>query len=74
MSEQEPTGPYVYQPYGALTDPQHNEAGRLWGVSGVSMLTTIMGLTKDEAEAVCRTLKAARELANLQVRRLDGSE
>lgn len=50
--ENEPTEPYVYQPYGSVTHLDHNEEGRLWGVGGVHMLAIIKGLTKEEANAV----------------------
>ncbi len=52
MVKAEPTGPYVYQPFGSASDPEHEAAGRLWGVGGVSEYTEIKGLTKEEAEAV----------------------
>jgi hypothetical protein len=63
MSQQEPTGPYVYQPFGSVTHPKHAACGRLWGVAGVDlpncgMFARIDGLTKPEAEAVCAALKA----------------
>lgn len=60
MSEAEPKGPYVYQPYGAITNPEHNAADRLWGVGGVSSLAMIKGLTKLEAERVCKLLTVLR--------------
>ena len=70
MSSQEPTEtPYVYQPMGSVSFPDHAKAGRLWGVAGVDrehhgMLTTILGLTRPEAEAVCAALRRlAREHA-----------
>ena len=59
MSEQEPDGPYVYQPYGSVSDPERAKAKRLWGVGGVGSVhtsTTIKGLTKQEAEIVCMVL------------------
>lgn len=59
MSEQEPDGPYVYQPYGTVTHPEMGE--RLWGVGGVSLDTAIKGLTKPEARAVCDALVAERK-------------
>lgn len=58
MSEQEPRGPYVYQPYGSVTDPPYAKAGRLWGVGGVNLLATIKGLTKNEAERIVACLTA----------------
>ncbi len=51
MSETGPEGPYVYQPYGHQ-DKEHWQAGRIYGVGGVSELTTIDGLTKQEAQAI----------------------
>jgi|GEM_PF-6158697 len=53
MSQQEPESPYVYQPYGSV----EGRGERLWGVAGVSLSTTIMGLTKDEADAVATCLQ-----------------
>ena len=50
----------VYQPYGSLSDKEHAKAGRLYGVCCVSMLTTIKGLTKAEAEAVSAALRATK--------------
>ena len=58
MSQQEPDGPYVYQPLGSVSHPAHDRAGRLWGVGGVSLLTTISGLTRAEAHAVVEALRA----------------
>lgn len=60
MSSIEPKGPYVYQPYGAISDPEYSGVGRLWGVSGVSLLTTIKGLTQEEAQAVAKVLAATK--------------
>ena len=39
MSEKEPTGPYVYQPYGSVTHPERAKNGRLFGVGGVGFDT-----------------------------------
>lgn len=56
MTDKEPSRPYVYQPFGAITHPEEKAAGRLWGVAGVSIMTTIRGLTKTEAESVLAAL------------------
>ena len=56
MSQQEPTGPYVYQPYGSVTHPDRAKTGRLYGVGGVDYAATISGLTKDEAQRVVAAL------------------
>lgn len=58
MSQQEPSKPYVYQPFGSVTHKSHAAAGRLWGVGGLSILATVQGLTKDEARAVATVLAA----------------
>ena len=50
-----PKVPYVYQPYGVLSDRAHAEQGRLWGVglpAPAGIFATVKGLTKPEAEAV----------------------
>lgn len=57
MSQQEPDGPYVYQPFGSVTHKEHEKAGRLWGVGGVHLLTGIKGLTKGEAQAIVTALR-----------------
>lgn len=49
----EPKGPYVYQPYGMQDKPQW-ESGRIYGIGGHA--ATIKGLTKEEADAVCKVL------------------
>ena len=59
MSEGEPVGPYVYQPYGIIEKPWC-EHGRLWGVSGIHSLSVIKGLTKLEAYAIVDTLERLR--------------
>lgn len=61
MSSGEPTAPYVYQKYGSVTaEPARVAAGRLWAVGTPyathAGLTTITGLTKEEAERVCAAL------------------
>ena len=57
MSQKEQDGPYVYQPFGSVTNPAHDRAGRLWGVGGLSLLVTISGLTRAEAEAIVDALR-----------------
>ena len=57
MSETEPTGPYIYQPYGSVSHPDHQKAGRLWGIGGLPWMAEIKGLTKDEAARVLAALK-----------------
>ena len=52
-----PDGPYVYQPYGPVSHPLHNEAGRLWAIGGLHSLTKIRGLTREEADAILTVLK-----------------
>lgn len=61
MTPREPVGPYVFQPFGSLTHPEHETIGRLWGVGGVSLFTTITGLTKAEADAIVAALQSLRE-------------
>ena len=51
-----PSKPYVYQPFGSVSHPEHKSAGRLWGVGGLGELTEIKGLTKEEAAAIARIL------------------
>jgi hypothetical protein len=58
MSEHEPKGIYIYQPFGIQNKPQW-ESGRIYGVGGLPMGTIIEGLTKPEAESM---LCAWREL------------
>ena len=52
MSDREASGPYVYQPFGSVLHPRHNEAGRLWAIGGLHHLSRIEGLTKDEAQRI----------------------
>jgi len=56
MSEREPEKPYIYQPYGIQDRPNWN-CGRIYGVAGVHLLTTINGLTKNEAQKVLAALR-----------------
>lgn len=57
MSDREPTEPYVYQPFGSVSHPVYNAAGRLWGIGGLPHLVRIEGLTKDEAARILAALK-----------------
>ena len=50
----EPTEPYVYQPYGALSHPEKGD--KLFAVAGPG-LETVRDLTKEEANAICEDLK-----------------
>lgn len=68
MSDFEPDKPYVYQPLGSISHPDAASVGRLYGVSGVSLYSTIKGLTKAEAEVVrdaLISLHAREELTRL---------
>ncbi len=56
MSEREPNGPYIYQPFGPVSHPDRKATGRFYGVGGVSMQATIQGLTKREAERIVEVL------------------
>lgn len=62
MTNIKPDGPYVYQPFGSVDHPAHAKAGRLWGVSGVSPYTTIVGLTRAEATQVADLLRALSKI------------
>ena len=55
MSEHEPEAPYVYQPGPGL--PGESTPDRIYGVAGVGLVAIIKGLTKRQAEAVCRALE-----------------
>ena len=59
MSETAPEGVYVYQPLG-MQNKIHWSAGRIYGVGGVSHLTTISGLTQPEAQAITDALNSLR--------------
>ena len=50
MSERAPEGPYVYQPYGSVSNLNPFDESRMYGIAGISLGTTIRGLKKDEAE------------------------
>jgi hypothetical protein len=58
MSEQEPDGPYVYQPHGTdgLQNTDRKMTGRLYGVGGLHYLAKVEGLTWEEAEAIVSAL------------------
>lgn len=57
MSEREPTGFYVYQPFGTVTHPDRAKTGRLFAVSGFpDPIVRCDGLTKDEAEVIADAL------------------
>ena len=58
LSIEEREKPYVYQAHGPQ-DTFYWSAGRLYGVSGQSILTKIDGLTKREAECVATALNNA---------------
>ena len=54
-------GPYVYQPHGTKEEP-FASAGRLWAIGGVGIWATkIDGLTRDEADVICKALKESIE-------------
>jgi hypothetical protein len=55
MSQQELTGPYIYQPYGIQHRAQW-ESQRIYGIGGLHLLARIDGLTKDEAGAILDAL------------------
>lgn len=61
MSEQSKDGLYVFQPFGMQDGKERWEAGRIYAISGLSMLATIKGLTRSEAEAVLAALVAPAE-------------
>lgn len=58
--EKEPAGPYVYQPYGSQDDIYWANK-RIFGVGGVSILTDIKGLTREEAEIIVKALTPKKE-------------
>lgn len=55
MSQQEPEGLYIYQPYG-IQDRAQWERGRIYGIGGLPLCARIDGLTKSEAEAILKAL------------------
>lgn len=57
MSQSEPDGPYIYQPYG-MQHREHWKAGRIYGIAGIDALTRIDGLTKDEATLILAIYRA----------------
>ena len=60
------TEPYVFQPFGSVSNPEHAKLGRLYGVGTPfhpHVKTTISGVTREEAEAICDILKRTRSAA-----------
>lgn len=55
MSQHEPDGLYVYQPYG-MQDKMQWMTQRIYAIGGLPMTTTISGLTREEADAICALL------------------
>jgi len=53
--DKKPDKPYIYQPYGSQ-DEVHWGVRRIYGIGGVSVLATIKGLTKDEAELMLEAI------------------
>lgn len=58
--EKAPDGPYIYQPFGSVSHPQHAAAGRLWAIGGLHHLATLQGLTRQEAELILGIVKRGR--------------
>lgn len=58
MSQQAKDGIYIYQPYGMQDGKERWDEGRIYAISGLSMLATIKGLTKPEADAVLAALQS----------------
>ncbi len=56
MSQHEPGGLYIYQPFG-IQNPVHWASGRIYGIGGMPLPATITGLTKEEASSVLAALK-----------------
>ena len=59
MTQAEPTGIYVYQPYG-MQDRARWAAGRIFGVGGLPLGATVDGLTHAEAQAVKAALESGQ--------------
>jgi hypothetical protein len=57
MSQSEPNGIYVYQPFGIQDGKERWSLGLIYGVGGLPNLTRIEGLTKDGAERVAAALR-----------------
>jgi hypothetical protein len=55
MSQHEPEGLYIYQPFG-IQNPVHWASGRIYGIGGMPLPTTLTGLTRPEAEAILAAL------------------
>lgn len=49
--QQEPEGPYVYQLFG-MQDKAQWATRRVYAIGGLPIETTVIGLTKDEANKV----------------------
>jgi hypothetical protein len=60
MSNEPKKTPYIYQPFG-IQNKAHWDAKRIYAVATDSMLTTISGLTKDEAERVLSVVAPVEE-------------
>ena len=57
MSQQEPKGVYVYQPFGIQDGKERWNLGLIYGVGGLPTLTTIEGLTKEGASRIAAALR-----------------
>lgn len=57
MSEQEPKGIYVYQPFGIQDGNERWNLGLIYGIGGLPNFTRIEGLTKDGADRVLKALE-----------------
>ena len=55
MSQQEPDGLYVYQPYG-MQDKLNWMTQRIYAIGGLPMTATISGLLREEADAIVALL------------------
>jgi len=55
MTNVEPKGPYIYQPYG-MQDEENWRSGKIYGIGGVGGCTTIKGLTERNANRVLAAL------------------
>jgi hypothetical protein len=64
MSEHQPDGLYVYQPFGSVSHPDRAKSGRLFGVGGLPYEAKCQGLTRQEAEAIVAALTKMREAAS----------
>ena len=66
MSESDPRGPYVYQPFGTVHGRNPLNSRRIYAVGGVRG-ATITGLLKAEAEAILEVMSASVRDAALAV-------